>query len=59
MTKWKVLFQFAVVILASVLTMLAYSVYDRLAIVIALMGLSSMLFLAVIISTIKDWVDKK
>ena len=59
MTKWKVLFQFAVVILASVLTILAYSVYDRLAIVIALMGLSSMLFLAVIISTIKDWVDKK
>ena len=59
MTKWKVLFQFAVVILASVLTVLAYSVYDRLAIVIALMGLSSMLFLAVIISTIKDWVDKK
>ena len=59
MTKWKVLFQFAVVILASVLTVLAYSVYDRLAIVIALMGLSSILFLTVIISTIKDWVDKK
>lgn len=59
MTKWKVIFQFEVVILASLLTVLACSVYDGLAIVIALMGLSSMLAIAVIISTIKDWVYKK